>query len=363
LRNQFGAGADATQLAHANATRILPIVLTTHGTSAGNNTYWPEMYLNQSIPDPKKRSPYGDTPSPKVFGNVSPTDPQLFSRINDFADELLKGERSGKYTPIEVAQWIEDYANATTKHLAQAEASAENKRSPEYRRMAIDLAMVAGLGQFFGAKFRSGVLYRIFEQSSDRSALVEALNYYKKARSFWAELANRAKDVYKPDITIGENAVIRGHWLDRLPAIDEDIAFMANILEQNQNSASPQQDNVRLAIQEAIGRPKRASAVCHHIQPEGFSAGQPLVIELSIEKTPASARLYYRHVNHGERYETAVMRLLGNLYRATIPATYTDSAYPVQYYFELKEGPDKAWLYPGFMPDLANQPYFVLRRT
>ena len=35
-------------------------------------------------------------------------DPQLFLRINDFAEELLKGERSGKYSPIEYAQWIED---------------------------------------------------------------------------------------------------------------------------------------------------------------------------------------------------------------------------------------------------------------
>jgi hypothetical protein len=32
--------------------------------------------------------------------------------INDFADELLQGERSGKYSPIEVAQWLEDLAGA-----------------------------------------------------------------------------------------------------------------------------------------------------------------------------------------------------------------------------------------------------------
>ena len=46
----------------------------------------------------------------RCSATVSPLDPQLFSRMNDFADELLKGERSGKYSPIEVAQWIEDYA-------------------------------------------------------------------------------------------------------------------------------------------------------------------------------------------------------------------------------------------------------------
>jgi hypothetical protein len=237
------------------------------------------------------------------------------------------------------------------------------KTRPEYRRMSIDVALVVGLGRFFGAKFRSGVLYAIFEQSGDRTALVESLKYYKKARGFWAELANRAKDVYKPDITIGENPVIRGHWLDRLPAIDEDIAFMANILEKTKTSTVSQKENVRLAIQEAMGRPARLSAVCHHLQPQRLIPGQPLTIEISFDKAPASAHLYYRHVDQAERFETIQMQLQGNAYQAIIPAAYTDSVYPVQYYFELRQEPDKAWPYPGFKEDLANQPYFVVRKT
>ena len=360
LVKEFGAGAEAIESALSNATRILPIVLTVHGASAGNNTYWPEMYLNMSIPDPKNRNPYTDSPSPRVFGNVSPTDPQLFSRINDFADELLKGERTGKYTPVEAAQWIEDYADAAAKYLAQAVAKAAGQKRAEFRRMSIDVAMVAGLGHFFGAKFRSGVLFRIFEQSGDRTALEESLKYYKLAKSYWVDIANLSKDVYKLDITIGENPVIRGHWLDRLPAIDTDIAFMANMLEQAKTSTAPQPENVRLAIKEATGRPIRPSSACHHIQPEKFKAGQPLDIELSFEKAPASAQLYYRHVNHAERFESADMKLSGSSYRVSIPATYTDSVYPVQYYFEMKEG-DNSWLYPGFGPDLINQPYFVVR--
>lgn len=347
----------------SKATPILPIVLTTHGASAGNNTYWPEMYLNQSIADPKKSNPYGDSPSPKVFGNVSPTDPQMFLRMNDFAGELLKGERSGKYTPIEYSQWIEDYADATIKNLAKAELMSENKKSPEYRRLAIDLAMVAGLGNFFGAKFRAGVLYGIFEQSGDRTVLEESVKFYQKARSYWAELANRAKGIYKSDINVGEIEVLRGHWLDRLPAIDEDIAFMTNMLAQNQISRVAKQENVRLAIEEVKGRPVRLSAVCNHLQPKQFLIGKPLDIELSFEKMPKSARLYYRHVNHAERFESVEMQIRGKSFLATIPAVYTNSMYPLQYYFELKDGPKAAWMYPGFNANLTNQPYYIVRKT
>src|SRR6185312_8712793 len=64
------------------ASRILPIVTTAHAPSAANNTYWPEMYTAQPMVDPKKNNPYGDTPSPKTFGNASPFDPQMFSTVN-----------------------------------------------------------------------------------------------------------------------------------------------------------------------------------------------------------------------------------------------------------------------------------------
>ena len=77
--------------AGAAASRILPIVTTAHLPSAANNNYWPEIYANQSHRGAAKDE-YTDTSSPKTFGNASPLDPQLFSRINDFADELLKGE-------------------------------------------------------------------------------------------------------------------------------------------------------------------------------------------------------------------------------------------------------------------------------
>jgi hypothetical protein len=360
LQNQFGAGAKPIETALENASRILPIVTTAHCPSAANNSYWPEVYLNQSMVDADHYLPYTDTPAPRVFGNVSPLDPQLFSRINDFADGLLKGERSGQYSPVEVAQWIEDYSAAASKSLAQAEAQAPGRDRPEYRRVAIDVAIQAGLGVFFGAKFRAGVLYRIYEQSGDRSALEEALKAYRKARTAWAELADRANEVYAVDITVGEHAQLRGHWVDRLPAIDKDIETMAERL----NDAKPGEPDARTrsAIQQALGHPRRAARLYRHTPPAGFSPGRSLDIELAVEKSPASVRLYYRHVDQAERFESREMDAHANRYRATIPDTYTDSPYPLQYYFEVRERPESATLYPGFAPELNNQPYFVLRR-
>ena len=85
-----------------------------------------------------------------------------------------------------MAQWLEDYASATLRALASAEKTASNRDAAEYRRMVIDAYLEAGIGRFFGTKFRSAVLYRIYEKTGDRGALEEALNAVPgRLAAFW----------------------------------------------------------------------------------------------------------------------------------------------------------------------------------
>ncbi|HMF77499.1 MAG TPA: twin-arginine translocation signal domain-containing protein [Bryobacteraceae bacterium] len=361
LHNQFGDSAAAAESALANASRILPIVTTAHGASAANNSYWPEIYFNQSLVDGKSRSPYSDSPEPRVFGNVSPFDPQLFSRINDFADALLEGESDGKYSPVEVAQWIEDYAEAASKDLEKSRGQTSLVGQPEYRRLAIDVTIQVGLGRFFAAKFRSGVLYRVYEKTNSRAALEASLEQYSKARAAWAALAEVAKPVYLPDITVGERPNLRGHWLDRLPAIDRDIAAVRKQLEKAQSGDA--QPNVARAIKQVLGRPGRVTPNCTHKPPAGFRAGEAVDITVAVPGEVDSVRLFYRHVDQAERFQILAMEGRGHAYRAAIPATYTNAEFPLQYYFEVRKSKSEASLYPGLGVELINQPYFVLRRT
>jgi hypothetical protein len=275
---------------------------------------------------------------------------------------LLQADRTGKYSPIEVAEWLEELSGTAARQLAEAEKYTAGKPGPEFRRVAADLELQIGIGLFFAAKFRSGTLYAIYDQSGDRAALREALETYRRAREIWAAFAQAAKGVYVSDITYGPQPYQRGHWLDRLAAIDADIAEMAKRLESLPNASEPTPE-VQAALQQALGRTQRNSAACHHRPPTQFVPGEPLPLVLSIEPAapPPSVRLYYRQVNQSERYQLADMTPRGGEYRAEIPAGYAQSSYPLQYYFELKQGSEKAWFYPGFAPNLANQPYFVVR--
>jgi hypothetical protein len=360
LRKHFGASASNLELALGNASRILPLITTAHLPSAANNNYWPEMYVNHSLFDAENRGSYSDTPVPRVFGNVSPLDPQLFYRINDFADDLLNNELSGKYSPLEVAQWLDHYAANATEHLLDGSQKVSNRRAPEWRRLETDVHIQAGLGRFFAAKFRAAVLYRIFEKTSERAALAASLEQYRLARDHWAEFANQAKGIYLSDVTVGELPQLRGHWLDRLPAIDKEIDAIGRKLE----AIKPAQSSARVdgLIKKVLGQADRLALSAQHVAAKRFVPGKPLEIELEVRAPLASAKLYYRRVNQAERFQVAQMKRAGGLYQATIPADYTNSQYPLQYYFGLNTTSGESTIYPGLSPELLNQPYFVVRQ-
>jgi hypothetical protein len=358
MRHEFGpAGSDMEQ-ALARASRILPTLTTAHLPSAANNVFWPELYLNHSLAD-GSRGPYTDTPSPRVFGAVSPLDPQLFYRIDDWADALLAGARSGRYTPVEVATWLEDHADAATQSLARADRLAADRARPGYRRLVIDVAVAADLGRFFGAKLRAGVLYRLFDRTGARAALDEALRAYRSARAAWAAIVARTKGVYVSDITVGELRQLRGHWADRLADIDEDIAAVAARLQDA--AASPADDRLAHAISETVGRAVRPEVGGRHDVPSGFRPGEALALAFTASRAHASVRVHYRHVNQAERWQAAPMTAEGTTWRGAIPGDYTRSRHPLQYYFEVTDAPTSVGLYPGLGERQDRQPYFVVR--
>jgi hypothetical protein len=370
LRQDYGPAAGAAGKALASASRILPLFTTAHTPAAANNNYWPEMYVNMSILGDSRAQPYSETPSPRRFGMVSPLDPQLFARVDDYADELLKGQVCGKYSPVEVAQWMEDFAQTAAENLSQAEVKAIDRNAPVFRRFAIDVRAQIGLGNFFGRKLRAAVLYRLYEQTANGLFLEEAIKSYRAARQSWASLAEATTGVYVKDVTYGEGWFQRGHWSDRLAAIDKDIAAM----EQKAAAPSPQlaipglpSQKGAVLIREVLGRPPQHPVQSlAHTSPPSFQKGQPVLIELGFARKgpqPTAAQLYYRHANQAEMWQATPMQIDYGRCRVTLPGEYTDSPYPLEYYFEVTDKSGRRWLYPGLGPSLTIQPYYVIHST
>jgi hypothetical protein len=167
--------------------------------------------------------------------------------------------------------------------------------------------------------------------------------------------------VYAADLSVSDKISEHGQWIDRLPAIDDDIARMAARAGTQTSTNDARATN---AIAHALGRPERSAAPCAHVAPSGFRPGVPVSLDVRVTSaTPATVWCCYRHVNQAERFERVQMEASADgTHRTTIPVAYTDSPYPLQYYFVVKTSMDTAHLYPSLGPDRLQQPYVVLRR-
>jgi hypothetical protein len=369
LTRELGTATAPSEAALSQASRILPLVTTAHLPSAANNGYWPEIYTNMPIVNEKRPHPYGDTPSPKQFGTVSSLDPALFSSIEEFADGLLKGQSDGRYSPVEVAQWLDGLADEAMRHRADAERRIGDAPSPAFRRLAVDVEIQSELGHFFARKLRAGTFYAVYRMSGDPTALREAIKAYRAARDAWTKLVGTARGKYVSDITYGKAAHLRGHWQDRLRAIEQDIADMeADAAKKPVETAGVYtSQQIESAVRSILARQLRPrSSLVHTLSPP-FRRGEPVVVAAHLETAasgkPELVRLHYRCVNQAELYRSLEMERQGDHYQAVIPGQVTDSPFPLQYFFELRRTTGQTWLYPGFNADLSNQPYFVVRQA
>lgn len=370
LRHEFGDAAAPVEVALGSASRILPLVTTAHHPSAANNRFWPEIYSNMPIVDEGRPHPYRDTPSPRRFGTVSALDPALFAGIDEFAEELVRGERSGKYSPLRVARWLMALADTARLQLPEAEARISDRGLPSFRRLAVDVAIQTAIGRFFAQKLRAGVAYALYARTEDPERLREALDAYRFARAAWVEATEHAR-VYRTDITFGGEPFLRGHWADRLAEIDADIGNLEAVWTRAQAHAAPAVASrqtaaaERRSLDDLDGEPTEAEYL--HAPPDVFEPGRPVTIRLDVRPAdprgaPFSVCLHYRHVNQADTDQVLEMNGGAEGYQATIPGDYTDTPYPLLYFFELRNSQGTAWLYPGLSDDLSSQPYFVIRQ-
>ena len=372
LKEAFGPAGPGLETALAAASRILPLVTTAWLPSASNHEFWPEMFTPLSILPIVGKPLYGDSPAPHNVSAISPLDPQLFTTIGQHAENLISGKPDARYNTSEVIAWLEAMVATSTKGLDAARAAAGPRHiTPEFRRAEEDILILNGLGAYYANLFRAALLFSIGTQKPEIAAPGECQDAYRRARDAWATMAKQAQAVYSADISYGSTPFRRGHWADRLAAIDADlkalIAFdilryqeVLGTLSNDPSSSRKHPQTTKTAPPRSSIKPAARPVIAvTHTSPESFHPGGDLPLSVSMPPNVTSAILWYRHVNHGERWLSTPMDEHPGTYTAAIPATYTASPFPLQYYFELHTL-TAATLHPAFNPTLSNQPYFAV---
>jgi hypothetical protein len=372
LAQAFGPAGPALGTALAASSRILPLVTTAWCPSASNHEFWPEMFTPLSILPPLGRPLYTDSPAPHNVSAISPLDPQLFTTIDQHAKDLVAGTVNARYNSSEVIAWLENLVATSTRGLAAARTAAGSKsRIPKFRRAEEDILILNGLGAYYANLFRAALLYSIGTQKPDLAAPGQCQDAYRSARDAWAAMAKRAQTVYASDISYGATPFRRGHWTDRLPAIDADLealnAFVilhyGEVLATLSNDLSSSHKHPRTPkdapAQRTLHTTPRPILAARHTPAASFHPGSDLALTIATSPAVTEAILWYRHVNHGERWRSSPMQRSASTYTAAIPAAYTHSPYPLQYYFEFHTA-TAATLHPALNPTLSNQPYYAI---
>jgi hypothetical protein len=357
---EFGRAAAPLESALANASRILPLWTTAHLPSAASDAYWVEVIYNMSLYDTGRAGPYNsEAPSPKVFGNVTSIDPQMFSSVNEYVDGLLNDKPMARYSPLVVATQLQVWAEKALAGLKAGQAARGSAASPVVSRLLIDVTIAAGLGSYLNHKLRAAMLWQLFNLSGHEPARTAALAQYRQARDAWAQLADTAR-VYLPDLPFGSRIYLRRHWSVRLADIDTDIANLPAKAAGTPGTHPAATIDKLIALVQNPFRVEGEAVARQHTPPKRFTPGEPVSLEL---RTVADVvRLHYRHVHQGERYVAVDAVKNGTTFTALIPAEYTQSPFPLTYYFEIRTG-DKAAIFPGFREDFLGTPYFTIAQS
>jgi hypothetical protein len=162
-------------------------------------------------------------------------------------------------------------------------------------------------------------------------------------------------------VTYGPEWYQRGHWADRLAALERDCAAMA-ALGTPPPLAGREAERGRAWARAVLAPAERPRLAVRHTPPGSFDRARPLVIGMGVSGV-AAVRLRFRHTNQAEPWRTEAMVRQGGGWRTVVPADYTDSAFPLQYYFELVlTNPAAVVLCPGFDANWSNTPYWIVRQ-
>jgi hypothetical protein len=367
LRGTFGAAASDAEAALASASRILPLVTTAHHPSASNNYFWPEMYTDMPIvlfeeggEERTKPHPYVDTPRPRRAGTVSALDPEVFSSASEFVDEVFIGRPSGRVSPLRVARWLSELADQASSRIDAVERTAD-REGAEVRRWIADVGVLAALGHFFSSKLAATVWYELHAATGSTEALGTAIDAYRRARDAWRDASARAA-VYVDDLTYGPQSWLRGHWRDRLDAIDADLKDMQRRLS---GKAEARSGKTAVADVVAAGDAAAQGIGIQHTPPSAFRRGEDLEISAAVVGTRGSAvrgvSLRFRPLNQALAFRASEMTRSGDTFTVRLPSAELDGAFPLAYAFVVRETNGVAWRYPGVGDELTDQPYFVVR--
>src|SRR5690625_4124654 len=299
----------------------------------------------------------GNLPS---YAGMDISDTEQFANFDDEARLLIEGGEMARIMPSVNSQWFKHTSEELHELIDRAEQVIGNNRDKEFHSTITDLKILSNLALFHARRIPAAVNYRLFDRTSDVSALEEAIEHERNAIDAWQHIVDAAHDVYTDNLALGVCTLdLCGHWRDELLALKEDLK---NLEEEHQNYVPKESVTTAPTYEAASHTNFREKFEINHHPVRNHPVGRPLTVRLSIN-TPAGVkwvRLRHRSVSQEFEYKTTEMNVSGGdyeTYQATIPADQIDTTWDYMYYFEIMDNNGIGTIYPDL--NIETPYYFV----
>ncbi len=364
LKQHFGTASAPLEQGIYTAGRILPLVTAFHMPVHPMLHYWPELSTGAALFAEHNHNVQFNRGyyAPVSYGSAEPSDPGLFYGIDEYADDEARRQIQGKYTPLQVGEWLIGFAADVRAALSTAQEMIDTDHSAEYRALRLDLSMLADLAEYHAHKIRAALGLARYRLSAAHTSLSAARDAAVAARSSWAALSEKGRgSYYDPlEFNAGQSRARAGQWHDYLAELDADIAQLAEMLSHSSRAEASVGEN--RAVSGESSTPLFTVQVVD--PPQRWQPGQDLPIRVrsaSREHWKEAPVLHFRHANQLEgAFQQIPMQPTDDGFIAVIPGDAIQRHWDLLLYVSAVLAPHTVWIYPGLYHPVHPLPYFVI---
>ncbi len=371
---RFGEASPSFIKAFQSASQILPLIPATTQFSANNWRFWPEMVTCMHLDAYRAIQPSDYS----QFYAIAPFESRQHwrgegwgSKHSAFVEDAIAGNLNSKWTPIEVSNRLIELARQTRRAYCDI-LRMTSPRSAETNAILMDIDILSQLARFHAYKKLAAVHLEFFRLTNDKDRLPLVWKYINYAAECWRDAAATADRNYNDKMVFGFSREHNsdfpdrlqehvGHWKDRIPEVEADVDFVAELLRKNEVEPTQRvgavEDNVKRYPGET---PLAQKPVITHERIEAVEPGRELkiVVRVESEEKLRDVSVYYRPTDQTRPWKRkALAKTEEGTYEGTIPAGEVDPQFDFQYYLEARVAHGGT-----FWPDWQKEtPYIVVQ--
>ena len=361
---RFGRAGSAVEEALAVASKIVPLITTAHMPVHPSLRYWTELNTGWALfveNNLNKPTSY-DFQTDITYGSSEPSDHGLFYGVDEYVEDLAANKLTGKYSPLQAADWLDEMARKTAAALASAADSVQDKSGAEFLALSVDLSMLIDLARYHAEKMRAATALALWRAKKEGACLSDAAILLDSAIGYWNALAERGRENYYHDLNFSSagSKTRRGTWADLTVELTADRATLAEMMKASGVAASGE---LRKGSYHAAS-PAGESCTLAADFPDTVPPGEAIEIAVTTSgfgEPEAAPVLHYRHTDQTEGlFHTLTMARGAAGFAAAIPADYVSSEWDLQVYVTLQGKSGACVMLPGIYHPVHPYPYHVI---